>query len=394
MRKIRVPFFFFVLVLIPALTYLTIKLASGYSFNFTKKQFEPRGILVATSVPDGGQVFINNELKGATDTTLFLKPGHYWVEIKKEGFSSWIKELLIEKELVTKTDAFLFNSSESPADLRPITFFGAEKPILSPDADKIIYTSNATESGKAGLWLLDLNEFPFGISRSPKQIIQNKTKGRDFSKAEITWSPDARQILVASGTQNFLLDPGQLTLEQNLVDVSNKVKALKQSWEEETAKINEAKSKRLPKLFQEIMATSAAALQFSPDGEKLLYQATASAVIPEKLILPLPASSTQKETRKIQAGSVYIYDLKEDKNFLISNIQYPISWFPTSRHLLWREENQISLIEYDGTNKVIVFKGKIKANGVFSAPAANKIILLTNLEEEKSFSNLYLLNLK
>jgi len=404
MRKIRVPFFFFILILIPTLTYLTIKLASGYSFNFSQKQFEPRGILVATSIPDGGQVFVDGELKSATDTTISLKPGHYRVEIKKEGFSSWQKELLIEKELVTKTDAFLFKIADPEEDLRPITFFGAENPILSPDSDKIVYASNATESGKAGFWLLDLNEFPFGISRSPKQILQSKIKGRNFAWSEITWSPDARQILVNSGTQNFLLDPSQLILEENLIDVTSKVKALKQSWKEEETRINDARLKRLPIPFRKITATAAANLQFSPDGEKLLYQATASAIIPEKLSLPLPASSTQKETRKIKSGALYVYDLKEDKNFFIAEVSlsplsiFPfsptLSWFPTSRHLLWREEKEVNLIEYDGTNKTTIFQGKINPNGVFSAPAANKIFLLFNPEQESSATNLYLLNLK
>ncbi len=47
------------------------------------------------------------------------------------------------------------------------------------------------------------------------------------------------------------------------------------------------------------------------------YTATASAQIPEKLIQPLPGSSTQTETRSLLPGNVYIYDIEEDRNFLV-----------------------------------------------------------------------------
>lgn len=396
MRKIRVPFFLFVAILVPCLTLLVVKLAKGYSFDFRKKQFEPGGILVATSIPDGAQVFINGELKTATDNPLSLPPGSYQVEIKKEGFLAWSKKLLVEKELVTKTDAFLFKAT---SDLRPTTLFGAENPVLSPDADKIVYSSNATESGKAGLWLADLNEFPFGIARSPKQIVQSKAKGKDFSKAQLSWSPDARQTLVSLNNQNFLIDPGQLTLEQNLIDISWNVKSIKQGWADEEKKVFEVKLKRLPKEFKDIIATGAANLKFSPDGEKLLYSATSSAQIPEKLISPLPASSSQQEEREVKPGRIYVYDLKEDKNFFISLqssvFSHQLTWFPTSRHLLWIEPEKISLVEYDGTNKTSVYTGPYENSYVFPAPGANKIIILTNFgQEANQLPNLYSINLK
>lgn len=405
MNKLRVPFFLFVAILVPSLTMLIIKLAKGYSFDFRKKQFEPGGILVATSIPDGAQVFLNGELKTATDNPLSLLPGSYQIEIKKEGFLPWSKKILIEKELVTKTDAFLFKATP---DLRPITFLGAENPALSPDADKIVYSSSATESGKAGLWLADLNEFPFGISRSPKQIVQSKAKGKDFSQAQIFWSPDARQTLISLNNQNFLIDLNQLTLEQNLIDISWNIKSIKESWADEEKKISQAKLKRLPKELQTIIATSAADLKFSPDGEKLLFLATASAQIPENLISPLPASSTQKEEREIKPGRIYVYDLKEDKNFFITetnpsrdtrgtrdSLDTSLFWFPTSRHLLWLEPEKISLIEYDGTNKTTIYTGPFENSFVFPAPGGNKIIILTSFDqEENQIPNLYSINLR
>jgi len=136
MRKFRVPFFLLVAIFVPLITFLVIQLAKGYQLDLQKKKFTPQGILVATSVPDGAQIFINGEFKTATNNTLPLPPGSYKVEIKKDGFFPWTKELKIEKELVTKTDAYLFPKAP---DLRPISLSGAQNPIKSPDGTKIIY---------------------------------------------------------------------------------------------------------------------------------------------------------------------------------------------------------------------------------------------------------------
>jgi len=414
MRQIRVPFFLLVAIFVPLATLFAIQIAKGYSFNFSKQKFEPRGILVATSVPDGAQVFINGKLETATNNTISLIPGDYQVEIKKNGFSAWSKKIKIEKELVAQTQTFLFLSV---SDLRPITLSGAVNPTFSPDGTKIAFSVPATESAKAGLWVADLVEFPFGLGRSIKQIVKPITKNRNFTKAQISWSPDSRQILVTLGKENFLLDPNQLNLETNLVDITWNLSSIKAGWEEDEKKIQEAKTKRLPKKIQEILENSSANFNFSQDGEKLLYEATASAQIPPNLIPPLPAASTQKEERQLKPGGVYVYDLKEDKNFFITELksgkaeeckkknQNPstlplscspaLSWFPTSRHLLWIEPQKVSLIEYDGTNKTTIFNGSFEDSSVFPAPSANKIYLLTKAgQEATSSTNLYSINLR
>ena len=51
------------LTLILLITMFVISLARGYQIDFTKKEFSSTGILVATSDPDGAEVFINGNLK-------------------------------------------------------------------------------------------------------------------------------------------------------------------------------------------------------------------------------------------------------------------------------------------------------------------------------------------
>jgi len=396
MRRFRVPFFFLVFILIPLITFFVIQLAKGYRLDLQKKKFTPQGILVATSVPDGASVFINSELKTATNNTISLPPGDYKVEIKKDGFFSWTKNLKIEKELVTKTETFLFPKAP---ELRPLTFLGAQTPLLSPDGTKVIYSVPLEEPEKAGLWLLDLVEFPLGIiPKSPRQIVRS-TLVRDFSQASISWSPDSRQILVSLRGQNFLLDPTQFTPNQNLINISWNLKSISQSWQKEKERQFQAKIKNLPPQLEEILATSAANLIFSPDEQKLLYQATGSATIPENLIPPLPASSTQPQERNIEPKNWYVYDLKEDKNFAIFNqqstINNPPTWFFTSRHLILAEKDKISIVEYDGTNLTPIFSGPFENSYIFPGPNSAKIIILTSFgQPPNQLPNLYSINLR
>src|SRR3990167_9871971 len=90
------------LIFVPISTVLVIFFARGYRPDFSTGQIQPTGILVAHSYPDGAQVYLNGSLKSATNSTLNLPPGTYQVQIKKDGYHSWQKKLLVEAEVVTR----------------------------------------------------------------------------------------------------------------------------------------------------------------------------------------------------------------------------------------------------------------------------------------------------
>lgn len=428
LAKYRVPVFFSIFILVLAGTFAAVKFAQGYRLDLTNKRLKPTGLLVVTSTPKGAQVFINGELKTATDNTLALEPGEYQVEIKKNGFTPWQKKLLIEKELVTSADAYLF---PLVPDLKPLTVNGAVNPQISPDGTKIVYgvapaaSKSAALTEEAGLWVMDLADFLF-FNRAPRQIAVNKL--HDFSSATYSWSYDSRQILVEFKTgEKYLLDPNQLN--PSPVNVAASLKDIYQVWENEEKAQEEAKLKKVPEALRQILAEKAAQIEFSPDNTKILYVATASATIPEKLIPPVLAASSQPEERNLQAGKMYVYDLKEDKNFLIpydgqislptptptlakkrpqptptpppslsnsetENSRIPaVQWFPTSRHLFWISGNKVLICEYDGTNLTPIYTGPFVKPYVFAAPNANRLIVLTNLSAEEK-PNLYSVSLK
>ncbi len=395
MNRGRLIFFFSSLVGILVIAFLVIKLAQGYRPDISRRTLRPTGLLVATSIPDGAQLWLDGKLTSATNTTLNLSPDEYQVEIKKDGFSSWKKKLKIEKELVTKTDAYLFSTFP---DLKALTFTGAASPSLSPDGQKVVFAVSGASAGKDGLWILDLADRPLGLSREPRQIIQSALKGRDFAKGEYQWSSDSKQILVTlslskSKEENFLLDSDRLNPATDLIDVTDNLVGIKQRWQQEEKIRQDAQLSKLPPKLLETIDSRVADIQFSPDETKILYTATASASIPQDIISPLPASSTQPESRNLEPGKVYVYDLKEDKNFSIGNYSSKANWFPTSKHIFLVQKDKISIIEYDGTNLVDVYSGPFENSFAFPFPAGNRLLVLTSIGKDTP-PNLYAISLR
>jgi hypothetical protein len=422
MTRFRTPLFLTAVLLILTATTILILIARGYKLDLATKALKPTGLLLATSIPNGASVFVNGKLETATDSPVSLSPGTYEVGIKKEGFSPWKKTLQIEKEVVTKTDAYLFPSVPS---LSPLTYTGAQNPLFSPDGTKIIYTIPLAEKiglpaealrvggAKAGLWLADLVEGPFGLfAKEPRRLLKN-TSVQNFSQSDYEWSPDSRQVLLTFSLskdkkENFLLDVSQSPA--NLINVSWTISILRKQWQKDNNDKQKIQMEKLPKGLAEILSSKATDLAFSADQTKILYTATASATLPENLIPPLLGSSTQKQERTLKAGRIYVYDLKEDRNFFIGEAKFQtrnsqpatekqqkpnafISWFPTSRHLLLVEKEKISLLDYDGANQQEVYSGFFEYPYVFAAPSANKLILLTRLGSTSPL-NLYSLSLR
>lgn len=384
----------FLIVLLGAL--LVIRLAQGYRPDISTKSLRPSGILVATSIPDGAQLYIDGRLKSATNTTINLTPDEYEVEIKKDGYTSWKKTLTIKKELVTKTDAYLFPTFPN---LQSLTFTGAQSPLLSPDGQKVVFAVSQSSVDKNGLWVLDLGDRPFGLPRDPREIIASAPGGRDFSLAKLEWSPDSKQILatfiIGTREENFLLEANQLNLANRLIDVTDQLAVIRADWREDEELRFKAQSTKLPPELLEILTSSTEDIQFSLDETKILYTATASAQIPEGLIPPFPTTSNQPENRKLEPKKIYVYDIKEDKNFYLMDEDETkkLAWFPTSKHIFLVQEGKITILEYDNTNWVDVYTGPFENSFAYPFPAGNRILVLTALGKDTP-PNLYAISLR
>ena len=412
-----------------------IQFAKGYRLNLKNGKVAGTGLLVANSFPKGASVFINDKLTTATDDTLNLPPGDYHIKIVKDGFIPWEKNLKLKKELVAQTNAHLF---PAVPDLKGLTHAGALNLTPSPDGQKIAFSvASASARLKNGLWILDLSGSPLSFSQEPRQIVQTSSIF-DFTNAQFTWSPNSKQILAKDKTGTVLMDTDRSNDPKNLTDVTAKLPLILQDWEEQLELKRKRQWEKLPEEMQKIASESAKNVYFSPDEEKMIYRMVKSAIIPEKLIPPLPASNTQPENRELEPEKIYVYDLKEDRNFLIAKNaktedtdaktlkdtsevmldgsskenalevrlkairdQYSplgveqLQWFPTSRHLILTKADKITILEYDNTNLAAVYAGPFEESFVYPWPDGSKLLILTTLNPSSPLPpNLYAIDLK
>jgi len=393
-------------------TTLVSLLMRGYRPDFKSKTLFPTGLLAASSLPRGALVYINDKLVTATDDTVNLPPGDYQIKLVKDGYFPWQKKVKIKKEVVFQTDAYLFRTAP---DLKPLTTNGALNPALSPDGLKVVYAvASASAETKNGLWVSELREGGFNpIRGTTKQLVQPHP-GIDWTKATLIWNPEGTEILALFGSLEepasaYLLPADRLTAAGELRNVVFQLPLIIARWQQEKRAQLNRQLKQLPEEWQKIASESARLITFSPKEEKFFYLAVKETQIPENLLPHPPARSTQPEERKIQPGRIYVYDIKEDTNFFIIEgekigirdpvdlppleayyylSRIPLYWLATEKHLVFIEENQVKVVETDGTNKQTLFSGPLQNSYAFPSPEGNRLIVLTSMHPHLP-ANLY-----
>ncbi|KKR56854.1 MAG: hypothetical protein UT96_C0032G0018, partial [Candidatus Woesebacteria bacterium GW2011_GWC2_40_30] len=310
------------------------------------------------------------------------------------------KRLTIEKEIVTQASISLFKNVPS---LSPVTSSGAINTIISEDGSKIVYSvlpSKNLSDDKVGLWALDTFSLPLGFDTGPKRIADG-----DMTDATYVFSPNGRQLLLTVSNGIFLIDTGSFTSQNQRVNVAVRKNEILTGWSTEKENTNQSIIKNLPLGLIDILSRKSSVFIFSPDDNMILYSASSSAILASNLIKPLPGASTQTQERNIEPGRTYVYDIKEDRNFLITDqpvtinnndkTQIPaLRWMSTSKHLLWGGQGQVVIMDYDGMNRQTVYSGSYTMPSIFPFSNTTKLLILTNLGSPDSAANLYTLTVK
>jgi hypothetical protein len=382
---------------------MAVLLGRGYSLNLNGNGpiLSGTGLLVATSAPDGAQVLINGHLTTATDNTINLPPGEYDVKIFKEGYFPWQKKITIKKEVVSKADALLFPSAPQ---LTSITNVGISNPVLDPTGIKLAYAVASQSAAKNGIYVLDMSLRPIlTLQNASTQLISDTIA--TFSNSTLTWSPDSTQILATIpglfSPTTYLL--GTNGMNQAPQDVTETIAAVDVSWQKMKIEKDTAQMNSLPKKLRLIVAENFNILQWSADDTKILYEASQSATLPFVINPPLIGTDSTPQLREIKKGEVYVYDIKEDRNYLILSSlptkkgdeqQLPIMFHPDSKHLVYVHDGKIDMMEYDAQNQTTVYAGPFVDNYVFPWPDATRLVILTNLGNPSIAPNLYTIGLK
>lgn len=467
-------------IILAFITTSIILYGRGYRFDPQKKAVLSTGSLVATSVPDGASVLIDDRFTTATNNTLPIAPGWYTVKITKEGYIPWQKRMRIDPEVVSKTDALLFPINPS---LSPLTHGNVEHFAVSPDGTKIAFISrsefvNANPTSqptarnrivtstpsafpkesitpslpgiKEGIFILDLNDNLLTINRFPREILDFSLlpTNSQAQSPSLTWSPDSKQLLtifwgnlpkknppgesisthpldVASET--YLLDTNRNNIA--LKSITSDAKTILTNWQfEKDLKLHE-QLLAFPKEIQKVATTSGKIIAISPDETKILYQGNKPETISKVLKTPLIGSNSTEEQRQIKTNTIYVYDLKEDKNYaigewtsptqnllivsdkkttirevqtafireypsLLPDLYYPFHWYPDSRHLLLINDGRIFIMDFDGINKVPIYAGPFTDGYVAIWPSGGRLAILTSLNPALGHSSLYSVNIR
>lgn len=371
-------FLIFVAVLASVIAY-----ARGYRIDFQEKSFKSNGIIAATSQPKAAKIYINGDLKGVTDTNITLSPGNYFVEIKKDGYTSWSKKINLKGELVINVDPVLFPINPS---LSPLTNLGIVKAVATEDGDKIVIIASDA------IYLFDVGKRPLPFFPPLSKIVSldlfpNVT---DFAKTSVIFSPDQKQaIFEFDDNSSYLISIEENNL--NPLEVTLSKEALTEAWQNEKTKNFSKILETFPKDFDKIASDSFNIISFSPNETKVLYQAKEDVELPLMIKPALIATNQTPEERSIKKEKSYIYDRKEDKNYLISA---NAKWYFDSRHLIIEENKKIYIVDYDDINKQSVYSGPFESS-FFNPTNDGKIIVLINLNSQvNELPDLYLVGIR
>lgn len=394
---------------IGSIAFGVISFSRGYRLNIDKKTLTATGILSISSYPEKASIWINEKLTSATNASISLPPDWYNIRISKEGYQEWKKKIRVQGEIVSQIDALLVPNNPS---LGTLTITGVASPKLSPSGSKVAYivppesaTSSATAKSKNGVWLLEFKSGPLGGKNEAKLLFQPAAT-YNWENTRLHWSNDEKQIILAFVKKDQKKETVQTAFRISIdkstppLNITSSYTLQLKLWQEETKEKNTLQiSSNLHSAIADIFARSTNNLHFSPDEMKVFYLATSSATLSQVITPPLIGSNPTEEVRKIEPDKLYVYDIKEDKNFLINDknsIATPesIIWYSDSKHIVMIEKDTIYIIDYDGTNKRTVYTGPFEENVVYPWPAGNRLVILTNFNKPNALPNFYEIDLR
>lgn len=367
--------------------------ATGYRIsldgNSSGKIISGTGLLVVTSRPDGARVLVNNNLLTATNNTINLKPDDYDVRIEKDGYLPWNKKILIKNGLVSEANALLLLVAPK---LEAVTTIGVSNVTMDSSGSLLAYSVASASASRNGIYVLDMNSRNLIFLAATGVQIVGDIQDRFSQAQELSFSPDGKEILAKLDNNRYYL-LNAASNNQNPRDVTNTLPLVTRDWELQKVELDKKIMDSLSRDLRNVAQTYFKNIVPSPDGDKLLYEASVSAKLPTVLKKAVPSVNSTPDQRSIVSGGTYVYDIREDKNYLISDRPNKYLWHADGRHIIFSEIGKINLIEYDGGNQTTVYNGPFLDNLVFPWPNGSSIAIVSRLSPSVPY-NIYRISLQ
>ena len=215
-KRTRTAIFIVLIIAFLTIAPLTVLYCLGWRFDFETRKITQPGMFYFKAWPRNCQIYINGDIKKKTDiffgSVLIenMLPDNYNVEINKEGYHSWKKNLLISKREVTEAKNVTL-IPQNPAI--GLISKNIESFFFSPDEKKIILREGEEE------WSLKLFEPEKNIkshliSQNDLRLGPLTPKGEEISGSveliDLLFSDDSKRLLLTLGAKeniyHFILE--------------------------------------------------------------------------------------------------------------------------------------------------------------------------------------------
>lgn len=419
---------FFFLVLTAG---LVIFAANGYYFDFKEKKIKKHGMIVVRSIPKNVNVFLDNNFKkNKTPINISTLPGSYNLKIEKDGYVTWQKQISVDSGLATWVDYIFLIPKDKK--ITPITTEGIKSFQISHDESRVafvdlknnIWTANLNNNEQKKIYSSEIYEKEIEIldwssndknlliktteenNKNYKLIKENETalfnNMPEMEKIEFAENSDERflglsgsRLYAIGGQENPIIEEGVSTFAQsqnNLFFVKNNGQEndiFKASFDLKTKdKLQTEKNQKItlfPGKNQKLVYTT------GTDNELFLLNDNK-----EKIGSNVLDVSWAKDDKKINyktPNEIHVYTLetddpKEPKNRITTRLSVPIDkciWFFDSKHIIFKSEKTISLIELDGENSTPLTDSAAQLN-IFKTTKQGKTLIFA--EEKDGIKNI------
>jgi hypothetical protein len=166
--------------------------ATGYRYNTNKNTLEKTGILYLESIPKSAMIFLNGQYRAETPRRFaYMLPGTYQVEVSKDGYYTWKKELEVKSNLTTFSRDIILLKKDFPR-----TIIDGHISTFAPSSNNNFAFYIKTEEETESINVLNLKN-------------QSTQKISDFDKSTytnlefISWSPNNTKILLKQMVGDF-----------------------------------------------------------------------------------------------------------------------------------------------------------------------------------------------
>ena len=191
-KRTRTTLFLFCLFLFFLIAPLIILYSQGYRIDLESKKIIRTGGFYFKVWPEGAQIFLDGKLKKKTNflsNNVYidnLLPKEYKVEIKKEGFCTWQKNLEIKENLVSEfNNIILIPENTKYENLAQ----NIESFFFSPDGKKIVLKENDATG-----WNLKIIE----LDKNLKSNLFSGFPSIEIEFLDLKFSQDSKRILLST----------------------------------------------------------------------------------------------------------------------------------------------------------------------------------------------------